>query len=375
MTVPVFRPSYGEEEFEAVREVLASGWVGLGPKTAEFEKRFAEYLGVAEAVALNSGTAALHLAMVLADVEGREVITTPLTFVSTNHAILYCGGEPVFADVEPDTANIDPDSVARLVTDRTRAIVCVHYGGRPCKMDALTAVAREHGLLVIEDAAHACGGQWHGRHLGGIGDLGCFSFHAVKNLATGEGGMIVTDNPDEGTRLRRLRWLGITKDTWSREDQTRYSWYYSVEELGFKYHMHDISAALGLVQLRRLDDLNARRAQWAARYDEALEGLDWIRRPVVEPETRPSWHNYAIQTDERDALNLSLAARGVSTGVHYIPSNHYAMYKGCRGETPVAEALWKRLLTLPLYPDLTDEDFERVVEGIRAFGREKGLNG
>jgi len=373
MTIPVFRPSYGEEEFEAVREVLASGWVGLGPRTAEFEKRFAEYLGVAHAVALNSGTAALHLAMLLADVDGREVITTPLTFISTNHAILYCGGEPVFADVEADTANIDPESVAHLVTDRTRAIVCVHYGGRPCRMDALTAIAREHDLVLIEDAAHGCGGEWRGRKLGTIGDYGAFSFHAVKNLATGEGGMIVTDNPEDAARLRRLRWLGITKDTWSRETVTQYSWYYAVEEVGYKYHMHDISAAIGLVQLARLDDLNARRAHWAARYDEVLADLDWIQRPVAEPDTRPAWHNYAIRTDHRDALNLSLAERGISTGVHYIPSNHYEMYKTCRGETPVAEATWQRLLTLPLYPDLTEEDFERVVSGIRDFGREKGL--
>ena len=375
MTIPVFRPSYGEREFEAVREVLASGWVGLGPKTAEFEERFAEYLGVGHAVAVNSGTAALHLAMLLADVEDREVITTPLTFVSTNHAILYCGGEPVFADVEADTANIDPESVAGLVTDRTRAIVCVHYGGRPCRMDALESIAREHDLVLVEDAAHGCGGEWHGRKLGTIGRYGCFSFHAVKNLATGEGGMIVTDEADEDTRLRRLRWLGITKDTWSRETLTQYSWYYAVEEMGYKYHMHDISAALGLVQLARLDDLNARRAHWAGRYDEALADLDWIDRPVVAPDTRPSWHNYAIQTDHRDDLNLHLAEHGVSTGVHYIPNNHYDIYKECRGETPVADRVWRRLLTLPLYPDLTDEDFGRVIDGIRAFGRQKGLNG
>ncbi len=373
MTIPVFRPSYGEREFEAVREVLASGWVGLGPKTAEFEQRFAQYLGAGHAVALNSGTAALHLAMILAGVDGREVIATPLTFVSTNHAILYCGGEPVFADVEPASANIDPESVAGLVTDRTRAIVCVHYGGRPCKMDALGEIARSHDLVLIEDAAHGCGGEWRGRKLGTIGDYGAFSFHAVKNLATGEGGMIVTDDEAEAQRLRRLRWLGITKDTWSRETLTQYSWYYAVEEVGYKYHMHDISAALGLVQLARLDDLNARRAHWAARYDEALAALGWIERPAVEPDTTPAWHNYAIQTDHRDALNLYLAERGVSTGVHYIPSNHYEMYKACRGETPVADRLWQRLLTLPLYPDLTEEDFEQVVGGIRAFGREKGL--
>ncbi len=373
MTIPVFRPSYGEAEFEAVRAVMASGWVGLGPKTAEFEAAFGDYLGVKHAVGVNSGTAALHLAMVAAGVEGREVITTPLTFVSTNHAILYAGGEPVFADVEAATANIDPDSVRRLVTDRTRAIVCVHYGGRPCRMDALEAIAREHDLALIEDAAHGAGGAYAGRKLGSIGDYGCFSFHAVKNLATGEGGMVVTDDDEAADRFRRLRWLGISKDTWSRESQTHYSWYYTVTELGFKCHMNDIPAAIGLVQLARLDELNGLRAAWAARYDEALEPFGWIERPVAAPETEPAWHNYAVQTDHRDDLNTFLADRDISTGVHYIPNNDYDLYAGCRGETPVCARIWKRLLTLPLYPDLTEEDFGRVVEGIRDFGRSQGL--
>jgi perosamine synthetase len=375
MAIPVFRPSYGQREFEAVRDVMASGGVGLGPKTAEFEDKLAAYLGVRHAVGLNSGTAALHLAMVMADVSGREVITTPLTFVSTNHAILYGGGIPVFADVEEDTANIDPESVARLVTDKTRAIVCVHYGGRPCKMDALQAIAAEHGLLLIEDAAHGCGGEYRGRKLGTIGDFGCFSFHAVKNLATGEGGAITTDDDDANARLRRLRWLGISKDTWSRETITQYSWYYTVEEVGFKYHMSDIPAAIGIVQLDRLDEMNAARRTWARAYGETLADCDWIRLPVAEPDTRPDWHNYVIQTDHRDDLNLYLAERGISTGVHYIPNNHYAMYQACRGETPVCERVWQRLLTLPLYPDLAQEDFDRVVAAIHEFGRERGLNG
>lgn len=373
MTIPVFRPSYGDREFEAVRDVMASGWVGLGPKTAEFEQKFAEYLGVRHAVATNSGTAALHLAMVLADVKDREVITTPLTFISTNHAILYCGGVPVFADVDETSANIDPESVRKLVTEKTRAIVCVHYGGRPCRMDALEAIARRHDLLLIEDAAHGCGGEYRGRKLGAIGDFGAFSFHAVKNLATGEGGMIVTDDPQADARLRRLRWLGISKDTWSRETLTKYSWYYDVVEVGFKCHMNDIPAAIGLVQLERLEELNAIRERWALAYNDALARFDWIQRPVARPDTRPDWHNYVIQTDHRDDLNLYLAERGVSTGVHYIPNNHYEMYKGCRGETPVCERIWKRLLTLPLYPDLTQEDFDRVVAAVGDFGREKGL--
>jgi len=374
MTIPVFRPSYTEAEFQAVREVMFSGWVGLGPKTAEFEKKFAEYLGVKHAIALNSGTAALHLAMVVADLKkGDEVISTPITFVSTNHAILYVGAKPVFADVEAETANIDPRSIRKRITKKTRAIVIVHYGGRPCKMDEIEAIAKEHNLVLIEDSAHGCGGEHRGRKLGTIGQLGCFSFHAVKNLATGEGGAIVTSDDAAAARLRKLRWLGITKDTWSRESKTQYSWYYTVEEVGFKYHMNDIPAAIGLVQLARLDEMNARRTHWAGRYDEALKPLAWIQRPIVEPNTKPDWHNYVIQTDHRDDLNAYLAERGIATGVHYIPNNHYEMYKKCRGKTPVSERIWKRLLTLPLYPDLTEEDFARITTAIREFGRSKGL--
>ena len=374
MTIPVFRPSYTEAEFDAVREVMASGWVGLGPKTAEFEKKFAEYLGVRHAIALNSGTAALHLAMIVAGLKkGDEVISTPITFISTNHAILYVGAKPVFADVEAETANIDPRSIRKRITKKTRAIVIVHYGGRPCKMDEIEAIAKDRNLILIEDAAHGCGGEHRGRKLGAIGQLGCFSFHAVKNLATGEGGAIVTNDDATATRLRKLRWLGITKDTWSRESKTQYSWYYTVEEVGFKYHMNDIPAAIGLVQLARLDEMNARRTQWAGRYDEVLRDLAWIQRPIVEPNTRPDWHNYVIQTDHRDGLNAYLAERGIATGVHYIPSNHYEMYKKCRGKTPVSERIWKRLLTLPLYPDLTEEDFGRIITAIREFGRSKGL--
>ena len=375
MTIPVFRPSYTEAEFQAVREVMASGWVGLGPKTAEFEKKFAEYMGVKHAIAMNSGTAALHLAMLVAEVKGAEVITTPLTFVSTNHAILYAGGKPVFADVEEDTGNIDPKSIRKRITKKTRALACVHYGGRPCKMDELEAIAKEHNLILIEDAAHGCGGEHRGRKLGTIGQLGCFSFHAVKNLATGEGGMLTTNNDDWAARLKRLRWCGISKDTWSRETGKQYAWYYTVEELGFKCHLSDIPAAIGIVQLSRLAEMNERRTYWADRYQNALAELAWIQRPIVELYTKPAWHNYAIRTDHRDDLNAFLAQRDISTGVHYIPNNHYDIYKKCRGKTPVCERMWKRLLTLPLYPDLTEEDFGRIIGGIREFGKSKGLNG
>ncbi|HOI53794.1 MAG TPA: DegT/DnrJ/EryC1/StrS family aminotransferase [Phycisphaerae bacterium] len=372
--IPVFRPSYGQEEFDAVREVMSSGWVGLGPKTREFEEKFQAYLGSGYASALNSGTAALHLAMLMADIKGREVITTPMTFVSTNHAILYSGGIPVFADIEPDTCNIDADCVEKLITKKTRAIVVVHYGGHACRMDKIMRLARKHKLLVIEDCAHAAGGEFKGKKLGTFGDFACFSFHAVKNLATGEGGMLVCRRKADYQHATRLRWLGISKDTWSRETKVKYSWYYFVEEVGWKAHLNDIPSAIGIVQLRRLDQTNAARRERAERYGRELADLDWMTLPVVQPNTAPAWHNYVIKTEHRDGLNAWLAQRGIATGVHYIPNNHYPMYKRCKGKTPVCEKVWATLLTLPLFPDLTADEQSQVIAEIRAYGRDKGLN-
>lgn len=366
--IPLFKPSYGEEELEALREPLKTGWAGLGPKTEEFEERFAQYIGVRYAVGVNSGTAALHLALKVMGVEGYEVITTPLTFISTNHAILYNNAIPVFTDISPDTLNLDPDQIRRNITPRTKAIIVVHYGGHPCDMDPIMGIARSYGLKVIEDAAHGCGGEYKGRKIGSLGDIACFSFHAVKNLAIGDGGMITTNDDRIYERLKKLRWLGITKDTWARvgKDQ-RYSWRYDVEELGFKYHMNDIQAAIGLVQLRKLDKTNERRRGIVKAYNEALADLEWIETPTIKAYAKSACHNYVIKLEERDALGAYLHDRGISTGVHYIPNNHYRMYKGFGRPTPVADKVWKKLLTLPLYPDMTEEEFGKIVESIRAF--------
>lgn len=366
--IPVFKPSYGEEELEALKEPFKTGWIGLGPKTKEFEKKFAEYIGVKYAVATNSCTAALHLAMKVMRVEDYEVITTPLTFISTNHAIVYNNGIPVFADIYPDTLNISPDEIENLITNRTRAIVAVHYGGHPCDMDLINEIAKKHNLVVIEDAAHGCGGEYKGRKIGSLGDIACFSFHAVKNLATADGGMITTNDPAIYTSLLKLRWLGISKDTWAREDKDRkYSWYYNIEEVGYKYHMNDINAALGLVQLKKLDRMNDRRREITEKYNNKFSDLDWIETPIVKSYAKSACHNYVIKVEERDRLNIYLQEKGISTGVHYIPNNHYQMYKNCRGETPVCEEVWAKLLTLPLFPDLTDPEVDMIVEMVRRF--------
>lgn len=370
--IPVFRPSYGEEEVEALREIFKTGWIGLGPKTKEFEERFAEYIGVKYAIGVNSATAALHLALKVIDIEGGEVITTPMTFISTNHSILYNNAIPVFADIEEDTLNISVDGIQKLITSRTKAILAVHYGGHACDMDPILEMAREKDIKVIEDAAHACGGEYKGKKLGSIGDVGCFSFHAVKNLATGDGGMITVHDPILDSRLRKLRWLGISKDTWNRSEvDNKYSWYYTVEEVGYKYHMNDINAAIGIVQLQKLDQLNNKRRRIVKLYNQAFEDLDWMETPVEKDYTRSANHNYVIKTDKRDEFISYLGENGISASVHYLPNHFYSMYKKFKANVPTTERVWKRLVTLPLYPDLSDSDIQKIIEVVRNFGKKK----
>ncbi|MGA2317672.1 MAG: DegT/DnrJ/EryC1/StrS family aminotransferase [Thermodesulfobacteriota bacterium] len=370
--IPVFKPSFGEEELEALQEPFKTGWIGLGPMTREFEKRFAEYIGTRFAVAVNSGTAALHLALKVLNIEGMEVITTPMTFISTNHAILYNGGIPVFVDIEPDTLNINPTEIEKNITPKTKVLLVVHYGGHACDMDSILGIAKEKNISVVEDTAHGCGGEYKGQKLGFLGDFGCFSFHAVKNMSTGEGGMITTDDPELYRRLLKLRWMGISKDTWSREEKDeKYSWYYNVDEVGFKYHMNDIPAAIGLVQLKKLEKMNRRRKEITERYNEGLKSLKWLETPVIRPYAKPSHHNYVIKVEKRDQLNIYLQEKGISTGVHYIPNNHYEMYRSFRGDTPISDFVWKKLLTLPLFPDLKDEEVDFIIHEIKEFGKKE----
>lgn len=373
--IPVFRPSVSDAEVEAVADVLRSGWWGLGPKTREFEEKFAQYVGAKHAIALNSGTAALHLALRVPSIgRGDEVITTPMTFVSTNHAILYNNATPVFADIEEDTLNIDPTDIERKITPKTKAIIMVHYGGHPCDIDEIHELAKDRGggIKVIEDAAHACGAEYKGKKIGSLSDATCFSFHPVKNLATGDGGMITMDDDDAAARLQKLRWVGISRGTWDRTESKGYSWEYNVEELGFKYHMNDIIAAIGLAQLARLEQMNARRRELAMRYTEALSDIEWIETPVEKDYVRSACHNYVIKVadpSDRDPLMDHLKAKGISTGMHYIPNHLYAMYKPYASHLSVAEKVWKRLITLPLYPDLNPEEQGKVIAAIKSYKR------
>jgi perosamine synthetase len=365
--IQLFKPFMDDQEIEAVAQVLRSGWIGLGPKTAEFERAFAAFLGAPFAVGLNSATAALDMAVRLLGINhGDEVIVPTMTFVSTAHAVAYNLATPIFADVDPDTLAIDLDDVARRITPRTRAIVPVHYGGRPVDMDRLRQVAGD--IPLIEDAAHACGAEYKGRKAGTLGDLACFSFHAVKNLAMGDGGALVTRDQALMERAKRLRWLGIDRGTWDRTGADRsYWWQYYVDEVGLKCHMNDIMAAIGLVQLRKLPDTNARRRQIAEMYTAGLHDLSWLKTPPMDtPDSQSSWHIYCIQVEARDDLNVYLQEKEIGTGVHYSPIHLYACY-GNRPSLPIAESLFKRILSLPMHPGLTDDDVDRIISVIRSF--------
>lgn len=365
--IPVFRPCMGEEEIGAIGEVIRSGWLGLGPRTTEFEKRFASFSGVKHCVGVNSATAALDLSMRLLGIgHGDEVIVPTMTFVSTGHAVAYNLATPIFADVDPVTMNLDLEDVARKITRRTRAIIAVHYGGRPVDMDALRAVAGD--IPIVEDCAHAAGASYRGRPVGGLGEIGCFSFQAVKNLAMGDGGALTLGRTDWDQRARRLRWLGIDKGTWERTAADKsYWWQYQVDEIGLKCHMNDLQAALGLVQLHRLDAMNARRRELVERYRAGLAEIDGVELPLEDDEVfRSAWHIFHLRCDRRDDLSVWLQGREISTGVHYTPIHLYRCY-GNTPSLPVAEAAAGRLLTLPLFPDLTDEQADRIVGAIRDF--------
>ena len=367
--IPVFRPSFADEEFAAVHDVLSSGWVGRGPRTIEFEQAFAAYIGAEHAVALNSATAALHIAMLLAQVDGQEVLTSSLTFVSSTQAIVLGGGRPVFCDIDPDTLTIDPEEVARKVTPTTRAIVVVHYGGHPCDMDPIMDVARTHGLTVVEDAAHGCGGSYKGRMIGSLGDMACFSFQATKNLTTGDGGMLVTNDGDLAERARKLRWVGISRPTWERfrSGEPRRSWMYEVEEVGYKYEMNDLAAAIGLAQLGRLEHLNGERRRLLTRYREALADVDGVEVVPQRSHAESACYSAVIKCGNRDELYAHLDLEGIDSNVHYYPNHMLSIFRAYTTRLPETEAEWQRILTIPLHPDLSMQDQDRVIDSIRRF--------
>lgn len=368
--IPVFKPSIDQEEWLALKEPLENGWLGLGPKTREFEAKFAEYVRAPYAIGVNSGTAALHLGFAVLDIQGGEVITTSLTYVATNHAILYCGGIPVFADVEEDTGNIRVDEIERCITPRTRAICVVHYAGHPCDMDPIMELAAKHNLPVVQDSAHACGSKYKGRPIGSFGPVNTFSFDPVKNLATGAGGMVTLQDRELDTRMRKLRWLGHARPPGTPPAPGEMDYYHVTEEIGFRHHMNDLSAAIGIVQLRKLEKHNDRRRQVAAIYNAEFAALDWVQTPVLKEYAFSAQHKYVIRVpaEDRDALMLHLKERGVGSHVHFVPSHLHPAYKEYRTELlPVTERLWKTFVTLPLFPTLSEDEIAQVIEGVKSF--------
>jgi dTDP-4-amino-4,6-dideoxygalactose transaminase len=384
------------EEIAEVAAALRSGWITSGPRVAQFEREFREYTGAAHALAVNSCTAGLHLALAALGIgPGDEVITTPLTFCATVNSILETGAEAVLADVGEDL-NLDPEAVGRAITPRTKAILPVHLAGLPCDMDSIWRLAREHGLKVVEDAAHAAGASYSvgqalspanhaatggsacptkpGRRIGaGESDAVAFSFYATKNLTTGEGGMVTTNSEVLDERMRIACLHGISRDAWNRYAE-KGTWYYEVVDRGFKYNMPDIAAAIGIHQLRKLDRMNGRRAEIARLYNDAFQDMPELEAPPERADSRHAWHLYILRLN-LDALDIDrsrffdeMRARGIGCSVHFIPIPLHPYYhKVLEMRDPCSRALaeYPRLLSLPLYSGMTDDDVRRVIEAVR----------
>ena len=375
MKIRLFKPSVGAEELAAVKEVFDRAWLGQGPKVREFEKAWSDYVGCQGSVAVNSGTAALHLALAaFAFHAGKKVLVPAITFISTANAALFNGLEPVFVDVDNDTLGIDLADLERKVTDDAVAVIPVHMGGHPVPMERLMEIARSHGLKVIEDCAHCAGGEYKGKKLGTWGHIGCFSFEEKKCMTTGDGGMICSDDVKLLEPLRTMRWLGIDKDTWKRNSQYTKTdadprhWFYQISMLGYKYNMNDLSAAIGLVQLKKLDRMNSARRRAIAHYLVGLQDAKHIR-PLLPYETDGglAYHLFGVRHERRENLILHLKKHGIATGVHYTPLPLHPLFEAHREATPVACKIYESMITLPLYADIESKEIDYLVEAILEF--------
>jgi perosamine synthetase len=372
--LPYGRQSIGEDDIQAVVDVLRSDWLTTGPKVAEFEEAFAAWVGAKHAVSFSSGTAALHGAAFAAGLKpGDEAITTPMTFAATANCVLYQGATPIFADVSADTLNLNPEQVAGRITRRTRVVLPVDYSGHPADLDAMKELVASHGLIVIEDAAHALGAEYKGHRAGSIADMTVFSFHPVKHLATGEGGMVTTEREDFAETLRRFRNHGISSD--ARQRQSAGQWHYEMVALGFNYRLTDIACALGLSQMKKLGKNLSRRREIAARYMDAFRDLEAVTVPVVRAEVNPAWHLYPIRLNleklnaDRGKVFRALRAENIGVNVHYIPVHLHPYYRDrlghCAGEYPIAEDAYERLISLPMFHGMSDGDVEDVIAAVK----------
>ncbi|MHB0997838.1 MAG: DegT/DnrJ/EryC1/StrS family aminotransferase [Armatimonadota bacterium] len=367
MEVRLFKPSIKEETISSVSDVLRSGWLGMGPKTAEFEKEFAKYVSAPCCLTTSSGTSALHLALKILQIPtGANVITTPITFISTNHTILYENLVPVFADVEPETGNLDIKSVESMINENTGAIIIVHYGGNPCALDEFYSLSKKYGIPIIEDCAHACGSYYYDRPIGSHDTLQAFSFDPTKNLTTGGGGALTFRSENYIDRLKCLRYMGTNKDSFTRfgDGGRNYDREYSVVDVGFRYHMNDIAAAIGLAQMKYLDQDNLRRKEIVDVYRSELADVPGLKLLATDLNHKSSNFLFAVLAESRNALMDKLKENGIGTAVHFKRCDKYPMYK--TQELPNAEYFSNYTLSLPMYPDMTDDEIYYVTKNIKS---------
>ncbi len=373
LRIPFFRPSIDDDDVEAVAAALRSGWLTSAGNVRAFEQELAEASGASHVNVVNSATAAMHLALAGWGLgPGDEVITTPYTFVSTATVILHTGASVVFADIRDADFNIDPAAIERAITPRTRAIVPVHFAGEPCQMDEIMALAAAHDLKVLEDAAHAIGSAYRGRPIGSIGDATAFSFYATKNITTGEGGALATDDTDLSDAVRQLTLHGMTRDAWNRYGPGG-SWRYDIVNLGFKDNMTDFAAALGRSQLRKIDQLRDGRTRAVTRYFQNLRDDEHLQLPAFDPANQQAWHLFAVRIRpsapvQRDEAAKRMAEKGIGVSVHFIPVHTFSAYRELGpwgpGAFPVAENAFRGALSLPLFPSMTEAEVDEVCEAL-----------
>ena len=365
--IPVARPSIGKEELEEVGKVFETGWLGMGSLTKQFEDEIKKYIGVKNVIAVNTGTSALHIALDALNLkEDDEVIVPSLTFVASIQAIVACRAIPVFCDVYSNTLNMDMEDVKRKISKKTRAIMPVHYSGLPCKMDGLFEIAKNDKIYIVEDAAHSFGSIYKGKKIGSFGDLTCFSFDPIKIITCGEGGAVTTNNDELAQIITKKRILGIDKDTWSRYKHER-SWFYAVDTLGFRYHMSNINAAIGLVQLKKIDKFIARKKEIVKMYDNGLEETLNVKLVFHDYDNTVPF-NYIIKVKKnRDELMKYLKENGIDSGIHYIPNHLQPFFQKYSVKLPVTEEIFEQILTLPLYYELSDSEVDKIINCIKDF--------